>query len=583
MGVASSRGQAGCGAANAIRIVAAIRTPRARLAQAADDVAFRAGASKTPPCDRRRQTARAGRPPRRRQPARHAGSTGLFKRLFPELANLPRAGLVHRLDKGTSGLLVVARNAAEPACARQSPAGAPQWNAATWAVAEGRMVAGGARGPRPGAGSPQPSCVRAARADGRPAVTHIEVRERFPPSHVGRGALGDRTHASGARSPGRHRPSAGGRPALWRPRHLVPPGAPRPNRRRSVRDFPRQALHACRLAFAHPGERRVDGLHRSPLPADIARLVGTARTGVGRRSLTLPTTRSRRPRRQVSPAPSGVASSKRSTTMRSATPILRFADTLAARSASGSCADRSRAECDTRPARSSEATPSAVFVCNCQRRLRGSSMTPTRALGGQRLVQHRCAVHRHPNIRGGGQRPLEELARRVRARAITQIAEANGMHVPPIPPACGANRTPATPHPATARAIASMVSAHLLGSAQRKWRLSPPTRIRAARWRPSFRSAGRTDDALGLHHVCAARPMAVVAGAPAQGRTTRVGRDGFINATHLPPQNAAGRSSMGRCVRCPAPMYQPRREARPAACAPARPARGPAPGARTAP
>ena len=192
--------------------------------------------------------------------------------LFPSLAILPRAGLVHRLDKDTSGLLVVAANA-ESLLRLGEAMRERRIERRYLAVVEGALDADRVID-APIGRHPRQRTRQAVREDGRPAVTHVRVRERFAQhslvearletgrthqirvhfAHIGRPLVGDGRYGADGR---------------------VPFGAP-PGRAKSIRAFPRQALHAHHLSFAHPrlGTRmRFD----SPLPEDISDLLKALR------------------------------------------------------------------------------------------------------------------------------------------------------------------------------------------------------------------------------------------------------------------------------------------------------------------
>ncbi len=95
----------------------------------------------------------------------------------PKLAALPRAGLIHRLDKDTSGLLVVARNAeAQTSLSRQLMA--RTMSREYLAVCVGVMTGGGTID-APIGRNRSDRLKMAVRESGRPAVTHYRVLERF--------------------------------------------------------------------------------------------------------------------------------------------------------------------------------------------------------------------------------------------------------------------------------------------------------------------------------------------------------------------------------------------------------------------
>lgn len=165
-----------------------------------------------------------------------------------ELSSLPRAGIVHRLDKDTSGLMVVA----------SSPAAFTVLTAAVaertmtrqyLAICEGRMISGQDID-LPIGRDPQSRTRQAVREDGKPAFTEVRVEERFRVhtlvraklqtgrthqirvhmAHVGHPLVGDTRYGAKRRLP------AGGSEALTT----------------RLRQFPRQALHARGLGFRHP-------------------------------------------------------------------------------------------------------------------------------------------------------------------------------------------------------------------------------------------------------------------------------------------------------------------------------------------
>ena len=186
----------------------------------------------------------------------------------PELAALPRAGLVHRLDKDTSGLLVVARSR------RAHTSLVAQLQTRTLereyqAVVTGVMTAGG-RIEAPIGRHPIDRKRMAVVANGRLAVTHYRVLQRFRAHtrlwlklETGR-THQIRVHLAHLRYPLVGDPVYGGR------RH-IPAGLSEPCRA-ILQAFPRQALHAARLALTHPGSG--ERLHwQAELPADMVELL----------------------------------------------------------------------------------------------------------------------------------------------------------------------------------------------------------------------------------------------------------------------------------------------------------------------
>jgi 23S rRNA pseudouridine1911/1915/1917 synthase len=188
--------------------------------------------------------------------------------LDPKLAALPRAGLIHRLDKDTSGLLVVARTPeTHTSLSRQLEARTMAREYV--AVCAGVMTGGGTvnepigrhRGDR---------LRMAIRGSGRPAVTHYRVLERFRAHtylsvklETGR-THQIRLHLSHIKYPIVGDPVYGGR-------FKLPRGAS-PNLIDTLRGFKRQALHAAALGFDHPRSGKRLTL-QSPVPPDFAQLL----------------------------------------------------------------------------------------------------------------------------------------------------------------------------------------------------------------------------------------------------------------------------------------------------------------------
>jgi len=188
------------------------------------------------------------------------------------LAKLPRAGIVHRLDKDTTGLLIVARN--EPARAALTEAlAARDVHREYQAVCVGVMTAGGTVD-APIDRHPVKRQRMAVRSDGREAVTHYRVLERFRRHTLVRAMLETgrthqiRLHLAHAGYPLVGDPVYGGR--------LVLPKGATPRAGAALRAFRRQALHAAALEFPHPRDGRSIRV-TAPLPADLAALIEALR------------------------------------------------------------------------------------------------------------------------------------------------------------------------------------------------------------------------------------------------------------------------------------------------------------------
>ena len=182
----------------------------------------------------------------------------------PRLAAIPRAGIVHRLDKDTSGLLVVARTPeAQTDLVRQLAARSVKRE--YLALVHGR-VAGDGEVDAPIGRHPVARTRMAVTGRGRPARTRYRVLERFARATLLAVSLETgRTHQIRV-----HMRSIG---------HPIV-GDPTYGKRRSgdasLDAFPRQALHAARLGLLHP-VTRAPCEWTSPMPPDLAALVAALR------------------------------------------------------------------------------------------------------------------------------------------------------------------------------------------------------------------------------------------------------------------------------------------------------------------
>jgi 23S rRNA pseudouridine1911/1915/1917 synthase len=185
-----------------------------------------------------------------------------------KLAALPRAGIIHRLDKETSGLLIVARTLpAHTALVRMLEQ--REIHRGYEAICRGVMTAGGTVD-APIDRHPTDRVRMAVREGGRESVTHYRVIKRFRAhTHVRVQLETGRTHQIRVHLAHAGFPIVGDR--VYGGRLTLPKGAGEALRQ-AVRDFPRQALHAARLQFAHPVTGRpVECV--SPLPADMRGLL----------------------------------------------------------------------------------------------------------------------------------------------------------------------------------------------------------------------------------------------------------------------------------------------------------------------
>ncbi len=190
----------------------------------------------------------------------------------PALAELPRAGILHRLDKDTSGVLVVARTvAAHTALTRQLQA--REIEREYEAICVGVMTAGGTID-RAIARHRTDRVRMAVRADGREAVTHYRVIDRYRAhTHVRVNLETGRTHQIRVHFAHIRHPLVGD--STYGGRLLLPRGASS-SLVTALRSFPRQALHAARLKLVHPHLHR-EAEWRAPLPADMKSLLRVLR------------------------------------------------------------------------------------------------------------------------------------------------------------------------------------------------------------------------------------------------------------------------------------------------------------------
>ena len=188
------------------------------------------------------------------------------------LSTLPRAGIVHRLDKDTSGLLVVARTL-EAHTALVRMLGERDIHREYEAVCVGVRTGGGTVD-APIARHPVDRKRMAIREDGRESVTHYRVLERFRAhTHVRVMLETGRTHQI------RVHLAHIGYPIVGDPtygRRLAVPKAATARLAQALRGFRRQALHAVRLGLVHPSSGEALAFEAA-LPADMEDLLEALR------------------------------------------------------------------------------------------------------------------------------------------------------------------------------------------------------------------------------------------------------------------------------------------------------------------
>lgn len=190
----------------------------------------------------------------------------------PGLANIPRAGIVHRLDKETSGLLVIAKDLPSHTDL-VSQLQAREFEREYLALVNGVMTAGGTV-EAPIGRHPVQRKRMAVVGNGKPAVTHYRVEERFRAHTLLRVRLETgRTHQIRVHMAHIHFPIVGD--PVYGGRLKIPPACSAALRE-ALHGFRRQALHAARLGLVHPVSGEL--LHwEAPLPADMQTLLDTLR------------------------------------------------------------------------------------------------------------------------------------------------------------------------------------------------------------------------------------------------------------------------------------------------------------------
>lgn len=191
---------------------------------------------------------------------------------IPSLNQIPRAGVVHRLDKDTTGLMVVAKTLIAQT-KLVTDLQARNITRVYEAVVYGILPAGGTvnapmgRHPR--------DRVRMAVVDlGKPAVTHYRIIEKFKAhTHLRIQLETGRTHQIRVHMAHIHHPIVGDK-VYGRLR--LPPNASE-TLRNAIQTFPRQALHAKLLTLHHP-VTGVEMTWEAPLPEDMKAFLSILKT-----------------------------------------------------------------------------------------------------------------------------------------------------------------------------------------------------------------------------------------------------------------------------------------------------------------
>jgi 23S rRNA pseudouridine1911/1915/1917 synthase len=192
----------------------------------------------------------------------------------PRLTEIPRAGIVHRLDKDTSGVMVVTRTLrAHTSLVEQLQA--RNVHRQYIAVVLGALIAGGTVD-EPIGRHPRDRLRQAVVAEpsGKPAVTHYRVRERFRGHTLVECRLETgRTHQIRVHLAHVRHPIVGD--SMYGGGLKLPKGAST-ELTDALRGFRRQALHAEKLEFAHPANGETISV-TVPAPADMAHLIAELR------------------------------------------------------------------------------------------------------------------------------------------------------------------------------------------------------------------------------------------------------------------------------------------------------------------
>ncbi len=191
---------------------------------------------------------------------------------YPDIAEVPRAGIVHRLDKDTTGLMVVAKTV--PAQTRLVRALQKRNITREYeAIAIGRMTAGGKVDQPIGRHSTKRTLMAVAPM-GKEAITHYRVLEKFRShTHIRLKLETGRTHQIRVHMSYLQHPLLGD--IAYGGRARIPTGASE-ELTAMIRGFDRQALHAVMLRFEHPITGEVLEFH-APVPDDMVAMTEALR------------------------------------------------------------------------------------------------------------------------------------------------------------------------------------------------------------------------------------------------------------------------------------------------------------------
>lgn len=182
----------------------------------------------------------------------------------PDSVVLPRAGIVHRLDKETSGLLVVAKNlVTHTALIRQMQARNIQRH--YLALVQGYLISGGTIDTEFGR-HPRNRLKMSVLTTGRQAITHYTINTQYPDyTLLDVKLMTGRTHQIRVHFEHINHPLVGD--PLYGGRARIPTEAPQ-ELISVLQQFKRQALHACKLSLVHPNSLE-ELTFTAPVPEDF--------------------------------------------------------------------------------------------------------------------------------------------------------------------------------------------------------------------------------------------------------------------------------------------------------------------------